>query len=77
MKFYKISDQSQKETFSEYFDKIYLDTLYDTNFRDNIKADTILIFTKTMKYFKIFDHLRNASKIDLSVSSKLALAFKT
>ena len=30
-----------------------------------------------MKYFKIVDHPRNASKYDLSVSPKSILAFKT
>ena len=30
-----------------------------------------------MKYFKTLDHPRNASKIDLSVSRKSVLAFKT
>ena len=49
----------------------------DTNFRDNKKSDTILISRKNMEYFKTLDHPRNASKIDLSVSSKLVLAFIT
>ena len=35
--------------------------------RDNKKSDTILILRKIMKYFKILDHPKNASKIDLSV----------
>ena len=30
-----------------------------------------------MKYFKILDHPRNASKIDLSISPKSVLKFKT
>ena len=30
-----------------------------------------------MKYFKILGHPRNATKIDLSVSPKSVLAFKT
>ena len=50
---------------------------YDSNFRDNKKSDTILISRKNMEYFKTLDHPRNASKIDLSVSSKLVLAFIT
>ena len=30
-----------------------------------------------MEYFKIFDHQRNVSKIDLSVSPKSVLEFRT
>ena len=54
-----------------------VDTIPDPNFRDDKKSDTILISRKNMKYFKILDHPRNASKIDLSVSPKSILSFKT
>ena len=51
--------------------------MQDTNFRANKKSGTILISREIMKYFKIFDHPRKASKIDLSVSPKSNLELKT
>ena len=46
-------------------------------FYGNKKSDTILFSRKHKKHFKIVNHPRNASKIDLSVSPKSVLAFKT
>ena len=71
MKFWKMSEQSQKKTFSECFDKIIARHDLRQIFWDNKKSDTILVSRKIVKYFK------NESKINLSISPKLALKFKT
>ena len=73
----KTPDQSQKKIFSKSFDENDTYIPFKTQILGTIKNLTLLFREKNMKYFKILGHPRNASKIDLSVSPKSVLAFKT
>ena len=76
MKFCKTPDESKKKIFSEYFEKNDAYISFRTQILHNKKYDTILILRKILKYFKILDHPRNASKIDFIVPPKSVLEFK-